>query len=115
MIMTQTFAELGCPAGWEPKGLHFDIEEPTSEGGYGYTPEHGMRLAIAAFEERLLCGPGPLAVVLNAKITSCAGSGHPSYNRLYFRLVGDLYLKPRMVETLAKASRQLDLEEANSQ
>jgi hypothetical protein len=88
MILTQSFAEAGSPAGFSPVGMYADTLEPITEEGYGYG---GIKEVTEMFTKQLATEHGIGARIFNAKITTRLGNAHPGYHRVEYTLTGDLY------------------------
>lgn len=98
MLLSQTYADLGCPVNLAPMGLYLDIYTPMDAEGHGSSVElNGARQeALAVFQKRV--PPGHR--VLNAKITAHNDLDLDGCACVCFRVVGDLYkVRPRTQAT----------------
>ncbi len=85
MILTQTLIETGMKSLWPQGSIYLELE-PIDNQGYGGTREACVKVMNERFEKEY-----PGMYLLNAKYSFRPGLGHPSYNRYFITLIGDLY------------------------
>lgn len=90
MILTQSFAELGCPA-WEIIGVFVFSDEPTDNQGYGWPIDTAKKMVLESADKALIEKHGEKAVLVCTQIVVAPGSAHPSYHRRRITITGDVY------------------------
>jgi hypothetical protein len=88
MFVTQPISELGL-VGYTLLGLYCDEAEPTTQQGMGagWTKGHEELLTVLHNKH------GRDAIVVNTKVITAPGRGHPSYAAVRYMVIGDLYVK----------------------